>query len=119
GKYSEAMDVYRQFVEEEPDSLEGLTYLAECYDKTGDEAMARKYYAEAIDITPDFPDPWYGLGLLSLSRNRPAESITPLKKAIELDPENPDYWFSLGKAHIMNGNIREAVRCYIEALIID
>ncbi|MCK7533674.1 MAG: tetratricopeptide repeat protein [Marinilabiliales bacterium] len=53
-KYSEAMDVYREFVEEEPDSLEGLTYLAECYDKTGDEVMARKYYTEAIDITPDF-----------------------------------------------------------------
>jgi len=118
-KYGEAMDVYRQFVEEEPDSLEGLTYLAECYDKTGDETMARKYYTEAIDITPDFPDPWYGLGLLSLSRNRPSESITPLRKAIELDPENPDYWFSLGKAYIMTGNLREAVRCYLETLSLD
>jgi|GEM_PF-132969 len=118
-KYSEAMDVYRAFVEEEPDSLEGLTYLAECYDKTGDEVMARKYYTEAIDITPDFPDPWYGLGLLSLTRNRPAESISPLKKAIELDHENPDYWFSLGKAHIMLGNIKEAVRCWVEAIMLD
>ena len=106
-------------MEEEPDSLEGLTYLAECYDKTGDEVMARKYYTEAIDITPDFPDPWYGLGLLSLTRNRPAESISPLKKAIELDQENPDYWFSLGKAHIMLGNIKEAVRCWVEAIMLD
>ncbi|MDX9773545.1 MAG: tetratricopeptide repeat protein [Bacteroidales bacterium] len=118
-KYDEAMDVYREFVAEEPDSMEGLTYLAECYDKTGDEVMARKYYTEAIDITPDFPDPWYGLGLLSLSRNRPSESITPLKKAIEIDPENPDYWFSLGKAYIMMGNIKEAIRSYKETLLLD
>jgi len=118
-KYSEAMDVYREFVEEEPDSLEGLTYLAECYDKTGDEVMARKYYTEAIDITPEFPDPWYGLGLLSLTRNRPAESILPLKKAIEIDAQNPDYWFSLGKAYVMLGNIKEAVRCYRETLLLD
>ncbi|MRR20071.1 tetratricopeptide repeat protein [bacterium] len=118
-KYREAMDVYREFVEEEPESLEGLTYLAECYDKTGDEEMARKYYTEAIDITPDFPDPWYGLGLLSLTRNRAAESIAPLKKAIEIDASNPDYWFSLGKAYIMMGNIKEAIRCYEKTLLLD
>ena len=118
-KYSEAMDVYREFVEEEPESLEGLTYLAECYDKTGNEEMARKYYFDAIELTPDFPDPWYGLGLLSISRDKAADSISPLKKAIQLDPNNPDYWFTLGKAYVMLGNVKQAVKCFSETLRLD
>jgi len=83
-RYSEALDIYLDFVAEEPESIEGLTYLAECYDKTGNEELARKYYFAAIDITPEFSDPWYGLGLLYLSRNKAAESIRYLKRALEL-----------------------------------
>jgi tetratricopeptide (TPR) repeat protein len=118
-RYPEALDIYLEFVAEEPESLEGLTYLAECYDKTGNEEMASKYYFSAIDLAPEFPDPWYGLGLLTLSRNKASESIPYLKRAVELEEENPDYWFSLGKAYIGTKNIKEALRCFRTTLKID
>jgi tetratricopeptide (TPR) repeat protein len=118
-RYSEALDVYQEFVAEEPDSLEGLTYLAECYDKTGDEEMARKYYFEAIELTPEFPDPWYGLGLLSLTREKASESIPYFKRAVNLDENNPDYWFSMGKAYIGTKEIAKALRCFRTTLKLD
>lgn len=118
-RYNEAMDVYREFVDEEPESLEGLTYLAECYDKTGNEEMAKKYYFKAIELTPEFPDPWFGLGLLSLTRDKAAESVPYLRKAIELESNNPDYWFTLGKANIMLNNFKQALKCFRETLRLD
>jgi len=118
-KYGEAMDVYREFVEEEPESLEGLTYLAECYDKTGNEELARKYYFEAIELTPEFPDPWFGLGLLALNRDKASESIPFLEKAVLLDENNADYWFTLGKANIMLNNFKKALKCFRKTLRID
>ncbi len=118
-RFPEALDAYSDFVTEEPESLEGLTYLAECYDKTGDVDMARKYYFEAIDLTPEFPDPWYGLGLLSLTRDKAAESIPYFKRAVSLDEDNADYWFSLGKAYIGVRDFKQAVRCLRESLKLD
>jgi tetratricopeptide (TPR) repeat protein len=118
-RYSEALGIYLDFVAEEPESLEGLTYLAECYDKTGNEEMARKYYFAAIDITPEFSDPWYGLGLLCLNRDKAEESIRYFKRAVELDEENPDCWFSLGKAYIGTKNIKEALKCFQATIKID
>ena len=29
--------------------------------------MARKYYHEAIDLAPEFADPWFGLGVIALN----------------------------------------------------
>ncbi|HNR41875.1 MAG TPA: tetratricopeptide repeat protein, partial [Bacteroidales bacterium] len=43
-KYVEAVPVYHEYLENEPDNFEAMTYLAECYEKTGDLVLARKYY---------------------------------------------------------------------------
>ncbi len=66
-QYSEAIPVYHEYLEHEPDSYEALTYLAECYEKTGDIVMARKYYLEAIELAPEFADPWFGLGIIAFN----------------------------------------------------
>ena len=34
-RYAEAIPVYHEYLENEPDSFEAMTYLAECYEKTG------------------------------------------------------------------------------------
>ncbi len=33
-KYNDAIPVYHEYLENEPDSFEAMTYLAECYEKT-------------------------------------------------------------------------------------
>jgi tetratricopeptide (TPR) repeat protein len=96
-----------------------MTYLAECYEKTGDLVLARKYYHEAIEMAPDFADPWFGLGILSLDAGNIEDSLIFLRKAIRLDDENPEIWYVLGKAHYANGEKKAALRCFREALKID
>lgn len=118
-RYSEAIPVYHEYLENEPDSFEAMTYLAECYEKTGDLVLARKYYHEAIELAPEFADPWFGLGIISLESGNPEESLIYLRKAVRLDDENPEIWYMLGKAHYARKETKDALRCFREALKLD
>jgi tetratricopeptide (TPR) repeat protein len=118
-RFSDAIPVYHEYLENEPDSFEAMTYLAECYEKTGDLVLARKYYNEAIELAPEFADPWFGLGIISLESGNPEESLIFLRKAVRLDDENPEIWYMLGKAHYARKEIKDTLRCYREALKLD
>ncbi len=80
-RYSEAIPVYHEYLENEPDSFEAMTYLAECYEKTGDLTLARKYYQEAIELAPDYADPWFGLGIIALNTGNTDDSLIFLQKS--------------------------------------
>ncbi len=118
-RYSEAIPVYHEYLENEPDSFEAMTYLAECYEKTGDLILARKYYHEAIEIAPEYADPWFGLGIISLEEGSTDDSMIFLRKALRLDDENPEIWYMLGKAHYAKEEKKAALRCFREALKLD
>lgn len=118
-KYADAIPVYHEYLENEPDSFEAMTYLAECYEKTGEVTMANKYYHEAIEIAPEYADPWFGLGIIALNTGNIDESLIFFRKAIRLDDENPEIWYLLGKAHYTKGEKKAALRCFREALKLD
>jgi len=118
-RYSEAIPVYHEYIENEPDSFEAMTYLAECYEKTKDLVLARKYYHEAIDLAPDYADPWFGLGIIALESGTPDDSLIFLRKAVRLDDENPEIWYMLGKAHYAKNEKKAALRCFRESLKLD
>jgi tetratricopeptide (TPR) repeat protein len=96
-----------------------MTYLAECYEKSGEITMARKYYQEAIELAPEFADPWFGLGIIALNIGNTDDSLIYFRKAVRLDDENPEIWYLLGKAHYNKGEKKAALRCFREALKID
>lgn len=118
-RYAEAIPVYHEYLEIEPENFEAMTYLAECYEKTNELILARKYYLDAIELSPDFAEPWLGLGIIALIIGKPDESLIFLMKAVRLDDENPEIWFLLGKAHNAMGEKKAALRCYREALKLD
>jgi len=118
-KYDEAIPVYHEYLENEPESFEAMAYLAECYEKTGDLTLARKYFQEAIELAPEYADPWFGLGIIELESDNADDSLIFLRKAVRLDDENPEIWHVLGKAHYAKGEKKAALRCFREALKLD
>jgi len=118
-RYSDAIPVYHEYLENEPDSFEAMTYLAESYEKTGDLVMAKKYYHEAIELAPEYADPWFGLGIIALESGNPDDSLIFLRKAVRLDDENPEIWYMLGKAHYAKNEKKDTLRCFREALKLD
>ncbi|MDP4222508.1 MAG: tetratricopeptide repeat protein [Bacteroidota bacterium] len=118
-RYADAIPVYLEYLENESESFEAMTYLADCYEKTGDLELAKKYYHEAIELAPDFADPWFGLGIIALESGLPDDSLIFLRKAVRLDDENPEIWYMLGKAHYAKNEKKAALRCFREALKLD
>jgi tetratricopeptide (TPR) repeat protein len=118
-RYVDAIPVYLEYLENESESFESMTYLAECYEKTGDLELARKYYHQAIELAPDFADPWFGLGIIALESGLPDDSLIFLRKAVRLDDENPEIWYMLGKAHYVRNEKKAALRCFRESLKLD
>jgi tetratricopeptide (TPR) repeat protein len=118
-RYADAIPVYHEYLENEPESFEAMTYLAECYEKTHDLVLAKKYYHEAIELAPDYADPWFGLGIIALESGIPDDSLIFLRKAVRLDDENPEIWYMLGKAHYAKNEKKAALRCFREALKLD
>ena len=118
-RFGEAIPVYHEYLEDEPDSFEAMTYLAECYDKTGNQLLARKYYNDAIELAPEFADPWLGLGVIAVSENDYTKALGYLRKAVKLDTENPEIWHLLGQVSNINNDKKVALRCFREALKLD
>ncbi|MBG0859466.1 MAG: tetratricopeptide repeat protein [Bacteroidales bacterium] len=118
-RYAEAIPVYHEYLENVPDSFEVMTYLGECYERTGDSILARKYYHDAIELSPEYADPWFGLGVISYNHGNTDDSLIFFRKAVRLDDENPEFWYLLGKAHYKKGEKKAALRCFREALKID
>jgi tetratricopeptide (TPR) repeat protein len=96
-----------------------MTYLAECYEKTNEISLSKKYYHDAIELAPEFADPWFGLGVIELNSGNPDDSLIFFRKAVRLDDENPEFWYLLGKAHYIKGEIKSALSCFREALKLD
>ena len=115
-RFAEAIPVYHEYLDNEPDSFEAMTYLAECYEKKGLISSAKKYYLDAIELAPEFADPWFGLGLIELNSGKTDDSMIYFRKAVRLDDENPEYWYFLGKAHYIKGEVKSALSCFREAL---
>jgi tetratricopeptide (TPR) repeat protein len=70
------------------DTLYNIGVIA--YNK-GDFSAAAKYFKKATDISPDFAEAFYQLGMTYTALNKQAEAIAALKKFMELDKESPNY----------------------------
>jgi tetratricopeptide (TPR) repeat protein len=118
-RYADAIPVYLEYLEFEDDSVEALTYLAECYEKADEITLARKYYHDALELAPEYADPWFGLGVIELNSGNIDDSLIYFRKAVKLDDENPEFWYLLGKAHYARDEKKAALRCFREALKLD
>jgi tetratricopeptide (TPR) repeat protein len=118
-KYIDAIPVYHEYLENEPDSFEAMTYLAECYEKTDNIPLAKKYYNEAIDLAPEFADPWLGLGIIAMNSGNADKSLVYFRKAARLDNENPEILYLTGKALYLKGEKKATLRYFRDALKLD
>ncbi|HDR68768.1 MAG TPA: tetratricopeptide repeat protein [Bacteroidaceae bacterium] len=118
GRYSEALEAYLHYLEFEEESSEAVSCAAECYGKTGDRKKALKMFNKAIDMDPDYPEPWYGLGLLLLDE-KPGESVKYFRKAVTLKDDEPEYWYYLSEAYYKCDRLKDAFRSLLNAVNID
>ena len=86
-KLTESQDYFKRSIEMAPQD-EKLPYnVAEIYFSNLQIDDAVRYYDLAIQIKPDWPDPYYRLALAYLNKGENPKAIENLEKFIKLEPE--------------------------------
>jgi tetratricopeptide (TPR) repeat protein len=82
----------------------------------GDPAAAEKWFAQAIDLAPKLPQVYIDRGQARLDRGDTAGALVDASQAATLSPHDGDAWKLWGDALAKQGNGKDALAKYDEAL---
>jgi tetratricopeptide (TPR) repeat protein len=128
GKLTQAEELIRKRLEEQPESPKFLCLLADCtrdislYEKAWEASahtypraqrslanfkMQRQQYAEAIphfqlalNLNPVFPAEWYAMGFCAIEIKDFDTATAAFSRTVSMDPEYANAWNNLAAAHL-------------------
>jgi len=118
-QFQDSANIYSELLELEPENINGLLYIAECYEELGNFDEAERYLREARLVKPDSAEAFYGMGLLLLKKSNVRESRKYIRKAISLDNENPEFWFALSRSFQLDKRYESARNAIKKTLELD
>ena len=119
GRLDEALEQYKQAVDEEPwlDIAHynlGTAYLrAQVYDQ------AEHHLKEAIHLNPDYAMAMSNLGILYALQQRPDEALYWFKRAVEIAPEDPVALNNLASYYLNQGEPAQAIPLLERAIALN
>jgi tetratricopeptide (TPR) repeat protein len=120
GELGEAVELYRKSIETCP-TAEAYTFLGWTYSFLGDYDAAIAECLHAIDVDPDFGNPYNDIGAYLIEKGQIEEAIPWLDKATRaVRYDNPAYpHFNLGRIWERKREYPRALACYRKAVDID
>lgn len=117
GELEEAIELYRKSIETFP-TAEAHTFLGWTYSFSGDYNAAIEECHRAIEIDPDFGNPYNDIGAYLIEKGELDEAIPWLEKATRAPRyENPNFpHFNLGRVWERKHDYRRALGAYSKAL---
>ena len=120
GDYERAVELYQSSLALYP-TAEAHTFLGWTYHFQGklDEAIAE--CKRAIEIDPEFGNPYNDIGAYMIELGRFEEAIPWLERAIEARRYEPRHFphYNLGRAYLGKEMYGQAIRCFQEALHVE
>jgi len=103
------------------ESPEAYTFMAWAESMRGNFERAIELCRKAIDLDPDFGNPWNDLGAYLLALDRPHDSIAYLERALSCQRYLTYHYahYNLGRAYEKLGDRARAREKYLEALAED
>jgi tetratricopeptide (TPR) repeat protein len=120
GEFREAAELYRQSIDTYP-TAEAYTFLGWTYSFMGDYDAAIAECHRAIEIDPDFGNPYNDIGVYLIEKGQLDEAIPWLQKAMSaVRYDNPAFpYFNLGRVWEMKHQFSRALATYQKAAEID
>ena len=120
GKLDRAVELYKDSLAIQP-TAEAHTFLGWTYHFQGklDEAIAE--CKRAIEIDPEFGNPYNDIGAYLIELGRFEEAIPWLERATEARRYEPRHFphYNLGRAYLGREMYGQAMRCFQEALQVE
>jgi len=113
----EAIQTLEEAREQQPESIEILSYLASFYEEIKTYDKAEACLAKAIEINDEDPSLHFRIGVLYDKWGKNEASTNAMKKALDLDPEDPNALNYLGYTYARQGiHLEDAERLIKKAL---
>jgi tetratricopeptide (TPR) repeat protein len=117
GEYQRAIELYTRSIEAYP-TAEAYTFRGWSYSFLGDYDRAIDECLEAIQVDPDFGNPYNDIGAYMIELGKLPEALGWLEKATRA-PRYDSYcfpWFNMGRVYEKRYDWRKARECYQQAL---
>lgn len=112
-----AIDLYVRSIDLYP-TAKAYTFLAWAHASRREFELAIEFCKIAIEIDPDYGNPYNDAGAYLIELDRPLEARPYLEKAIQA--KNYEYrfypYYNLGKLYLMNKDYEKAHRCFEKAV---
>jgi tetratricopeptide (TPR) repeat protein len=120
GELDHAVALYKNSLELHP-TAEAHTFLGWTYHFQGRIEDAIAECKRAIEVDPDFGNPYNDIGAYLIDLRRYDEAIPWLERATKAPRYEPRHYphFNLGRAYFSKGMINRARQCFQEALRIE
>lgn len=119
GNYANAVGIFQQIAAAEPQNIDALLGIGDCYLALGSLDHAALGYARALEINPNSSRALRGLGSARMMKGEPQFAIAHLEKAVQIDGSDTKSLNTLGVSKDMLGKHTEAQAVYRRVLQID
>jgi tetratricopeptide (TPR) repeat protein len=118
--YSRAIEKYQQSIEVYP-TAEAHTFLGWTYSFLGELENAIEECHRAIEVDPDFGNPYNDIGAYLIAKGNYTEAIPYLQRALDAKRYRAYHFahFNLGRAKEYQGDVLNALRHYKKALELE
>jgi tetratricopeptide (TPR) repeat protein len=115
-RQQEAIDLWRQNLQANPDYLASRISLAELLAQRGDNAGAIEEYRIIVNSKPEFVAARTALAEVYIRTNQPDQALEQLRAVTRLDTQNASVWEQIGDIEKSLGHANEARDAYGTAL---
>jgi tetratricopeptide (TPR) repeat protein len=104
-KFPQAIESFKKCMEIDGEDPLALCYLGESYENIHEYELSKSCYQKSIELSPEFSEPWLGLGIIADLQDNTGEALVLMNKALDLDPQNPVIHHLVGAAYLKNSDL--------------
>jgi protein O-mannosyl-transferase len=116
GIYSDAITLYQDTLNKNPECWMAHNNLGRALSTTGRLQEEIKQYEQALRLKPDFAEAHNNLGVALAEIGRPQEAIEHCEQALRIKPDYPEAHYNLGNALFQSGRLQEAIEHFQAAI---
>ncbi len=118
GRTAEAEQVYRSFLEQQPDSMDALNLLGALLHELDRYDEALVCFERVLKLRPT-AESHNSVAIVLKAQGKYAEAVEQYRQALALKPNQPEVMSNLGNALKESGSAEEAIACYQNAIALN